>query len=470
MNTKKSKSQSTITPSTEYGGRVMPHAQEFEEAVIGALLLENEAFGRAGEIVTAEMFYDRRMGIVYEAACRLAAGFKAIDMLTVAEQLRSDGLLEEAGGMSGIARLTDNVVSSAHLEYHCRIIKQQYIRRRFIEICLLDSSLAFDETEDIDDILYENSKRMEALQEAVIGQSDVKPLCEILNRTVEAMYIRKSLAESGIQPGIATGLADLDRITGGWQKSDLIVLAARPAMGKTAMALHIAKKAAQAGTAVAMFSLEMSDISLGNRLILSETDVDSDRFRLGKLSSQEAQEVENAASRLYRLPVYVDSNAAVTMGYIRSRCRMLKKKGKCNLVIIDYLQLAGEKGDKNRNRENEVSQMSREAKLIARELDVPVILLSQLSREVEKRHNKMPVLADLRESGAIEQDADMVIFIHRPEYYDRNAEKGYGELIVSKYRNGKTGIVKFKYNESLTRIYDYDTRGYGSVIPAGTPF
>jgi replicative DNA helicase len=448
----------------------MPHARELEEAVIGALLLESEAFERAKEFISAEMFYDRQMGVVYEAICRLAAGFKVIDLLTVAEQLRSDGLLEEAGGAHGIARLTGNIVSSAHLEYHCRIIKQQYIRRKFIEICLLDSSRAFDDTEDIDDILYENSKRMEALQETVIGQSDVKPLSEILSRTVEAMYLRKSMAESGIQPGITTGLADLNKITGGWQKSDLIVLAARPAMGKTAMALHIAKKAAQTGVAVAMFSLEMSDISLGNRLVLSETEVDSDKFRLGKLSEQEALEVENAASRLYSLPVYVDSNAAVTMGYIHSRCRMLKKKGKCNMVIIDYLQLAGEKGDRNRNRENEVSQMSREAKLIARDLDVPVILLSQLSREVEKRHNKMPVLADLRESGAIEQDADMVIFIHRPEYYDKNAEKGYGELVVSKYRNGRTGIVKFRYNESLTRIYDYDTRGYGSFIPAGTPF
>jgi replicative DNA helicase len=444
----------------------MPHAQELEEAVIGALLLESEAFGRAKEIVSPEMFYDRRMGIVYEAVCRLAAGFKVIDMLTVMERLCSDGLLEEAGGAYGIARLTNNIVSSAHLEYHCRIIQQQYIRRKFIEICLQDVSLAFDGTEDIDDILYGNSKKMEILQEAVIGQSDIKPLSEIMNLTVEAMYRRKLLAEKGVQSGITTGLADLDRITGGWQKSDLVILAARPAMGKTAVALHFARKAAEAGTAVAMFSLEMSDVSLGNRLALSQTDVDSDRFRLGKLSQEEALAVENAASKLYHLPVYVDSNAAVTMGYIHSRCRMLKKKGKCAMIIIDYLQLAGEKGDRNRNRENEVSQMSREAKLIARELDVPVILLSQLSREVERRNNKVPVLADLRESGAIEQDADMVVFIHRPEYYDRNAEKGYGELIVSKYRNGKTGIVKFKYNESLTRIYDYDTRGYGSVVPA----
>jgi replicative DNA helicase len=312
---------------------------------------------------------------------------------------------------------------------------------------------------------------MEALQETIIGQSDIKPLSEIMNLTVEAMYRRKLLAEKGVQSGITTGLADLDRITGGWQQSDLVILAARPAMGKTAVALHFARKAAEAGAAVAMFSLEMSAVSLGNRLALSQTDVDSDRFRLGKLSREEALDIENAASKLYHLPVYVDSNAAVTMGYIHSRCRMLKKKGKCSMIIIDYLQLAGEKGDRNRNRENEVSQMSREAKLIARELDVPVILLSQLSREVEKRSNKVPMLADLRESGAIEQDADMVIFIHRPEYYDKGAETGYGELIVSKYRNGKTGIVRFKYNESLTRIYDYDTRGYGGVVPAtGCPF
>jgi replicative DNA helicase len=209
----------------------------------------------------------------------------------------------------------------------------------------------------------------------------------------------------------------------------------------------------------------MSDVSLANRLLLSETEVNPEKFKSGKLSLEDTKQVENAIGLLYNYPVYVDSNSSVTMSYIRSHCRILKKKGKCGMVIIDYLQLVSEKGDKGRNRENEVSQMSREAKLIAKELDIPVLLLSQLNRDVDKRTRKEPVLADLRESGAIEQDADMVIFIHRPEYYNANAEHGEGNLIIAKYRNGPTGLLKFKYNESMTKIYDYDFKQQSQLTP-----
>jgi replicative DNA helicase len=390
---------------------------------------------------------------------------KPIDLLTVIEKLRHLDTLESAGGVSFVAQLSQKIISSAHLEYHCRIIKQQYLRRKFIENCQIDCKMAFDDTEDIDDIFYKHGKDLEILQEIGVGNQNIKPLCEILIESVSEMYLRKEKAEKGIQPGITTGLADLNRLTGGWQKSDLVILAARPAMGKTAMALHFAKRAAKTGTAVAMFSLEMSDVSLGNRFLLSETDVNPNDFKLGKISQEDSAKIEKAVGKMYQYPIYIDSNASVTMSYIHSRCRLLKKRGKCEMIIIDYLQLAVEKGDKNRNRENEVSKMSREAKLIAKELDVPVILLSQLNRDVDKRSNKVPVLADLRESGAIEQDADMVIFIHRPEYYDKNSKNGYGELIIAKYRNGYTGKVLFKYNESMTKIYDYDSRNQSAAMP-----
>ena len=280
-------------------GRLQPQARELEGAVIGALLLEKQSLEIAKEIISSEMFYDKTNEIIYNAIEILASENKPVDMLTVVDQLRKTGELDNVGGPIYIAQLSGKVVSTAHLEYHCRIIKQQYIKRKFIEICLHDSGIAFDETEDIDDILYENSKKMEVLQEAIIGKRDLKSLNEILKMAIEAMYERKAQAEKGIQPGITTGLADLNRITGGWQKSDLIILAARPAMGKTAMALHFAKRAAKAGTSVAMFSLEMSDISLANRLLLSETNVNPDDFKLGKLSQQDTTEIEKAVGRLY---------------------------------------------------------------------------------------------------------------------------------------------------------------------------
>jgi replicative DNA helicase len=459
MDTKKSPKKFSPTPSIEEKGRILPQAVDLEEAIIAAILLEKRAQEIAREIITDEMFYDTNNGIIYKAICTLNAGHKPVDLLTVAEQLKQEGNLETVGGIPYLAVMTSKLVSSAHLEHHCRIVKQQYLLRKFIEVSQYDVGLAFDAMEDIDDILTSHSKKLETLQEIAIGKSEIKPLCEILNEAVVQMYQRTEKAQKGIQPGITTGLADLNKKTSGWQNSDLIILAARPAMGKTAMALHFAKRAAKAGTSVAMFSLEMSDVSLANRLLLSETDVNPDDFKLGKLSQQNTNDIEKAVERIHSYPLYVDSNAMVTMNYIYSRCQLLKKRGKCELVIIDYLQLAAERGDKNRNRENEVSQMSREAKLIAKELDVPVILLSQLNREVDKRKNKVPVLADLRESGAIEQDADMVIFIHRPEYYSDNSKKGYGELIIAKYRNGYTGTVPFKYNESLTKIYDFDTQG-----------
>jgi replicative DNA helicase len=460
----------------------MPQATDFEEAIIGAVLIEKQSFETASLIVSPEMFYNRTYELIYRTVAELNAERTPVDLLSVIERLRKNGNLEEVGGVSFVARLSQNFVSSAHLEYHCRIVKQKYLGRKLIDICFNNSKLAFEDTEDISDLLFSAGDELRALQELGVGKMNSKPLCELLKTSSEKLDERIELAKKGIQSGIATGLADLNRVTGGWQKSELIILAARPAMGKTAMALHFAKSAAKTGIPVAMFELEMSDVKLSDRLILSETNVVPENYRLGRVTKEEYTEVQKAVGKLYDYPIYVDSNTSVKMEYIYQRCRILKQQGKCEMVVIDYLQLAGEKGDKNRNREQEISQMTRQAKLIAKELDIPVILLSQLNRSVETRSDKRPMLSDLRESGAIEQDADMVIFIHRPEYYSENAEKGYGELIISKYRDGATGIIKFRYNESMTKIFDWDYRGQSLQQPAksnvevknyyepGTPF
>ena len=462
------KTQPKKSPSSiESQGRIMPQAVDLEDAVISALLIERQAFEIVKQInILPEMFYNKTNEIIFSAMMSLDVNQKPIDLLTVTEELKTQGNLKTVGGYVYIAKLSQKLVSSAHLEHYCKIVKQMYVKRKFIEIGIHDSDIAFSETEDIDDILQMHGKNLELLQEIAVGKSEIRPLNEILKDVAEQMYLRKEKAKEGIQPGITTGLADLNHRTGGWQKSELVILAARPAMGKTALGLHFAKRAAKSGASIALFTLEMSDVSLGNRLVLSETTVNPDNFKLGKLSEQDTVEIEKAIERLQNYPIYVDRNESATMGQIRSQCRLLKKKGKCDMVIIDYLQLVSESGvNRNRNRENEVSQMSREAKLMAKELDIPVILLSQLNRDVDKRTKKVPVLADLRESGAIEQDADMVIFIHRPEYYSDKAEKGYGELVIAKYRNGYTGMIPFKYNESLTKIWDYDAKGLSRIQP-----
>ena len=440
---------------------VFPQAVDAEIAIIGALMLESKAFDLVAPILSAEMFYDVKHQVIYSAIQSLNKERRPIDMITVLNEIRSKGKTTEITA-SDIAGFANSVISSAHIERHALIVKDKYIQRQTIEINEEAKRRCFENVDDIEDILFETGKKIEALQETLIGQTDIKHISSILPDAITEMYQRIELARQGIQPGITTGLADMNRIIGGWQKSELIILAARPAMGKTAIALHFAKAAAKTGIPVAVFSLEMSDVSLANRLILSETNINPDNFKLGKLTQEETIEVEKSLNRLREYPICIDDNASVNMSYIRSRCRLLKKRNKCEMVVIDYLQLTGETEQKNRSREQEVSKMSREAKIIAKELDIPVLLLSQLNREVENRKDKRPLLSDLRESGSIEQDADMVVFIHRPEYYSQDAEKNSGELIVAKYRNGATGILKFKHNGSLTKIFDYDTK---SVCP-----
>ena len=450
-------------------GFIPPSCPELEQAILGAVLLEASAFERVENILADEDFYHTRHGIIFKSAKSLYRQKKPIDIFAIMTELKSAGSLDEIGEMLYLSDLTNLVASSAHIEHHARIIKQKAIERQIINISHQTAKKVY-EGEDIGDVMFWQGKEIEKQQERLIGKHVSNHVSVPIQKSLEQMSLRIELNKQGKHIGITTGLSDLDKITNGWQGSELIVIAARPAMGKTAFALQFAKAAAKTGHPVAMFSLEMSDVSLADRLLLSESGVNAYNFRSGRLSIEDSERIETAAGRLWELPLYIDDNASVSMSYIRSRSRLLKKQGKCDMVIIDYLQLAGEANEKSQYRESIVRQMSREAKIIAKELNVPVLLLSQLNRSNESRADKRPALSDLRESGAIEQDADMVCLIHRPDYYgqelkmnDSTVVENGVEFIIAKYRNGATGALILQHDGTLNRIFDYRKDGNAST-------
>jgi replicative DNA helicase len=450
----------THTDYTPILDRVNPQAPEIERAVLGAILLEPGTYAEVEGFLSDEDFYVPKNATIFRAIKTLHRAHEAVDMITVMEALRSAGELERAGGMEYISGLTGNIASAVHVGHHANIVKQKSVERQMI----LTSNLAIKkihESEDVGDVMLWQHKEIERLQDSMTANASYRHISVPVKKAVTEMYLRREAAAAGRHTGITTGLSDLDSITGGWQRSDLIIIAARPAMGKTAFALHFARAAALAGHPVALFSLEMSDISLANRLLLSEGRVSAYNFKTGKLSDGETVAIEKASGVLHELPVYVDDNADVSMPHIHSTIRRLHRQGKCDIAIIDYLQLISGTKNKNSYREQEISQMSREAKRMAKELNIPVILLSQLNRESERRSDKRPALSDLRESGAIEQDADIVCLIHRPEYYQQKMEVDgttvYDgiEFIIAKYRNGATGNVYLQHDGTLNRIFDF---------------
>lgn len=444
----------------------MPNAPEAEQALVGSLLSPggNKVFDSISSDLSKEMFYDNRYAIMYEAISSLLHIGKPCDIISVMNEIRSRGKIEEVSPYF-ITETSNHGYDSYHAVEHALMVKQKYLQRKAIELSHILLQQAYDDTEDIGDVLFSAGNRIEQMQNDLIGKNEAQSFKDIAASAIKNIEKKIELFASGKQTGITTGLQDLNNRTSGWQGGDLIVVAARPAMGKTAVSLHFAKSAAKQGVPVVMFSLEMDSNSLFERLIASECNVNPEQLRSGNINKEELQDIDRAGGTLYNLPISIDDNASIGMGYIRSVCRLLHRQSKCGMVIIDYLQLIAEGSSSNRNREQEVSRMSREAKVIAKELNVPVILLSQLNRDVDKRPDKKPILADLRESGAIEQDADMVIFVHRPQYYgivikDSSGREidNYGELIIAKHRNGATGMVKFKHNGKLVKIFDYDAK------------
>jgi replicative DNA helicase len=448
--------------NVDFLGKQLPQAVDLEQAVLGGIMVERAVLDGL-DFLQPEAFYRQEHRTIFEAILSLHNSRKPIDLWLVAEELRKNGTLESVGNATYLVEITQKVASGAHLTEHAQVVFQKYVARELVKVGSEIANMGFNEEQDIADRTVEAEAKLGAVTSIISKGSNMSHIKRILSESVEQAHKRAELVKTNQLMGIHTGLADLNHITNGWQKSNLIVLAARPAMGKTAMMLHFAKSAARYGHSAVIFSLEMSSLKQADRLLLSEAAVDPSRFRSGYMSTSELQGLEVAAGVLEQLPIYIDDAPEATITQIRAKARLLKKQGKCDIVFIDYLGLIKEKGLKNRLREQEVAAISREAKIMAKELDIPVILLSQLNRAVEDRADKKPHLADLRESGSIEQDADVVMLIYRPEYYgievlnsNNNPEKCYGELLVEKNRDGATGVVRFKHNEGLTLIYDYD--------------
>ena len=383
--------------------------------------------------------------------------------MTVRAELASRGKLEAVGGAYELVRLAGRVASSAHLEYHALILRQMYIRREMIAGLHTLLASAADESVDLSDALADLHRLAGHLESGAVSNNCLRDMERLMQDTLEQMDKRVENNRNGIT-GIPTGLRELDRLTAGWQQGDLNIIAARPSVGKTAFALHLALAAGRAGKHVLVNSLEMQGERLGDRWLCAQAaNVDAGHLKTGQLDAGERQQALEAARLLSALPVYVDDNPKMSMDHIRSSALLQKSKGRCDLLIIDYLQLCEMKsGQKNRNREQEVAEASRKAKLIAKELDIPVILLCQLNRECEMRADKRPALSDLRESGAIEQDADVVMLLYRPALYGLTSERrskfpseGLGMVILAKHRNGETGDVYFGHNPAMTKIGEY---------------
>jgi replicative DNA helicase len=444
-------------------GKIQPQAIDVEMAVLGALLIEAKKCDDAMCQLFPAIFYKEEHGKIFTAIKALHDENKQIDIIIVTEKLKATGQLEEVGGAYYIAILSNVATGWYHIDNHVLLLKEKYFARELIRIGSDMVANGYDDCVDVFDQIGAADTMIRNIQDVIASGGNMSHISDVVKKSLEALKHREKMFKHGTASGVETGLTDLNLLTQGWQRGNLIVIAARPGMGKTALMLHFAKSAAKSNYPVCIYSIEMQDMKLSDRMILSEGNVRLGNFRSGDVTDYDWEMVYQSSEVISRLPIYIDDNPFVSMTYIRNHGRMMKKKGQCGMIMIDYLQLADcRTEERNRNREQEISQATRQAKLIAKELDVPVILLSQLSREVEKRMVKKPTLSDLRESGAIEQDADIVAFIYRPEYYgvttDDNGSslEGVGQLIIAKNRDGGLKDILFRYNESLTKIYDFD--------------
>jgi replicative DNA helicase len=440
-------------------GKVQPQALEIEKIVLGALMLEKDAYSSVSEILRSECFYDKKHELIFEAIVDLAVSGRPIDMLTVTEQLKKNGSLKTAGDLLYISELTSNVASTAHLEYHAKIIVQKFLSRELIKFSGLIQGKAFDETLDVEDLMQEAEGKLFEISQRNI-KKDAVQINPVINEAINAIQ-HAAQKKEGLS-GVSSGFTDLDKITSGWQSSDLIIIAARPAMGKTAFVLSMAKNmAVNFKTPVAIFSLEMSNVQLVNRLITNVCELSGEKIKSGRLEPYEWEQLDHKINELYDAPIYVDDTPSLSVFELRTKARRLVREHDVKCIIIDYLQLMNASGMSYGSREQEVSMISRSLKGLAKELNIPIIALSQLNRGVETRtgaEGKRPQLADLRESGAIEQDADMVCFIHRPEYYGIKEDSagrdltGLAEIIIAKHRNGAVGDVWLTFKNSFVRF------------------
>lgn len=448
-------------------GKIPPQAIDLEEVVLGAMMIDKKGVDEVIDILSAEAFYKDSHKHIFEAIFKLFENSEPVDLLTVSSQLKKDAKLDLIGGDFYLISLTQRVSSSAHIEFHARIILQKYIQRSLIKISNEIIEEAYDETKDVFDLLdHAEAKLYE------VTQGNVKKSTETAQSLV--IQAKKKIEEISNKEGLSgipSGFTKLDRLTSGWQPSDLIIVAARPGMGKTALTLTMARNiAVNSNIPVAFFSLEMSSVQLITRLISSETGLSSEKLRTGKLEKHEWEQLNVKVKTLEKAPLFIDDTPSLSIFDLRAKARRLASQYGIKMIVIDYLQLMTAGGSqKGGNREQEISMISRNLKALAKELELPVIALSQLSRAVETRGgSKRPLLSDLRESGAIEQDADIVSFIYRPEYYkieewdddERSPTEGQGEFIVAKHRNGGLENIRLKFIGHLGKfdnLDDFDT-------------
>lgn len=449
-----------------FADRLPPQNIEAEQAVLGAIFLEPSSLTLATEILIPEDFYRASHQKIFNVMLKLNDLGKAVDLITVTEELAAAKLLEDTGGVSYLSELAGSVPTAANIEYYARIVEEKSLLRRLIRTATTIATDGYSREDEVESLLSEAEKKiLEVAQRKNAGAfHNIKDVLVRTYDNIELMHNRV-----GDITGIATGFAELDRMTAGFQRNDLIIVGARPSVGKTAFALNIAQNVAtKTGENVAIFSLEMGAEQLVMRMLCAEGNIDAQRLRTGSLTDEDWGKLTMAMGSLASSGIFIDDTPGVRISDIRSKCRRLKQEHGLGMILIDYLQLILGSGRSGENRQQEVSEISRSLKQLARELQVPVIALSQLSRGVEQRQDKRPMMSDIRESGSIEQDADIVAFLYRDDYYDKESEnKNIIEIIIAKQRNGPTGTVQLAFVKEYNKFVNLEKRFDDSAIPPG---
>ena len=454
---------------------IQPQATEIERIVLGSLMIDKDAFSMVSEILKPETFYEPRNQKVYQAIQTLSMEDHPVDIMTVTEELKKEGTINDVGGPGYILELSSRVASSAHIEYHAKILAQKFLARQLISFSSIIETKAFDETVDVDELMQEAEGSLFEISQKNMRQ-DYTHINPVVKDAVS--ILQKAAANKGGLTGLSTGYTKLDDYTSGWQPSDLVIIAGRPAMGKTSFALSLAKNiAVDLQEPIAFFSLEMSNVQLVNRLISNVCEISGKKILNGQLDDEEWSRLDKSISALQNAPIYIDDTPGMSIFELRTKARRLVREKGVKIIMIDYLQLMNASGARFGSRQEEVSTISRSLKGLAKELNIPVLALSQLNRTVENRdglEGKRPQLSDLRESGAIEQDADMVLFVHRPEYYrlfqdeKGNDLRGKAQIIIAKHRKGSTGDVLLNFKGEYTRFDNIDEMrspiGGGEII------
>lgn len=445
--------------------RVPPQNIEAEQAVLGAMLIDKEAIAKATEVLSADDFYREAHRVIFSAMLELYNKNEAVDMVTVTEILKRDNKLEDIGGIAYITSLANVVLTAANVKYHAEIVAEKSVLRQLVRVSTEIAAMGYEANEDVGTLLDTAESRILEISNRK-KKNDFTAINDILMDSVQS--IESLLQNKGGLTGLPAGFADLDKLTSGLHPSDFIILAARPSMGKTALALNIVQNVALRAhkviggepRSVAFFSLEMSKEQLVNRMLCAEAGIDSQRLRVGEMHDEDWTHLWDACDTMSRAKIYIDDTAGITAMDMRSRARRLKAEHGLDLIVVDYLQLMQGSGKRNNSgdRQQEVSEISRSLKALARELDVPVLALSQLSRSVESRRVKRPMLSDLRESGSLEQDADIVAFLYREDYYNPETENKHTELIIAKHRNGPVDTVNLFFQKQFTKFVGFTKR------------